>query len=435
MSAVENTVFISYRRETSSFIARAMFMDLRDHGYDVFMDVESINAGEFEGIILRQIAARAHFLMILAPGTLERCQHPGDWVRRELEEAIRLQRNIIPILVNDFRFKDEEKYLTGTLTALARFNGLTLPHEYFDAGMDKLRNRFLTLPVQVEVADTPQPDQPVVQQKIAEVTRQPRPDEAALSAEQWLNRGYEKHKKKQDFAGAIADYTEAIRLKPQYAKAFTNRGLSKALLGDYQGAIVDWNEAIRLNPQYSDAYYNLGVAKTDLGDYQGAAADFTEAIRLNPHSADTYYNRGNARYSLQDNQGAIADFTEAIRLNPQHANACYNRGNARYSLQDYQGAIADFTEAIRLSQEPDAYNNRGNARYNLQDYQGAIADFAEAIRLNPQFADAYNNRGYAWENLGDYEKALADYEAALRIKPDYELARKNRDDLLKKMKR
>lgn len=73
----------------------------------------------------------------------------------------------IPILVNDFRFKDEEKYLTGTLTALARFNGLTLPHEYFDAGMDKLRNRFLTLPVQVEVADTPQPDQPVVQQKIA----------------------------------------------------------------------------------------------------------------------------------------------------------------------------------------------------------------------------------------------------------------------------
>lgn len=56
----------------------------------------------------------------------------------------------IPILVNDFRFKDEEKYLTGTLTALARFNGLTLPHEYFDAGMDKLRNRFLTLPVKVE---------------------------------------------------------------------------------------------------------------------------------------------------------------------------------------------------------------------------------------------------------------------------------------------
>lgn len=66
----------------------------------------------------------------------------------------------IPILVNDFRFKDEEKYLT----ALASFNGLTLPHEYFDAGMDKLRNRFLTLPVKVEVADTPQP---VVQQKIA----------------------------------------------------------------------------------------------------------------------------------------------------------------------------------------------------------------------------------------------------------------------------
>jgi hypothetical protein len=52
MAAPLPTVFLSYRRYISSFITRSIFMDLRQHGYDVFMDVESINSGQFETIIL-----------------------------------------------------------------------------------------------------------------------------------------------------------------------------------------------------------------------------------------------------------------------------------------------------------------------------------------------------------------------------------------------
>ncbi len=82
------TVFISYRRNVASFIARAIFLELRANGYDVFMDVESIDSGAFDTIILRQIEARAHFVLILTPGTLERCAEPGDWLRREIEHAM-----------------------------------------------------------------------------------------------------------------------------------------------------------------------------------------------------------------------------------------------------------------------------------------------------------------------------------------------------------
>ncbi len=44
---MDNTIFISYRRSVSEFVARAVFQDLRAHGFNVFMDVESIDAGEF----------------------------------------------------------------------------------------------------------------------------------------------------------------------------------------------------------------------------------------------------------------------------------------------------------------------------------------------------------------------------------------------------
>ena len=82
MGENEKTVFISYRRAASSFLARAIFQNLTASGYDVFMDVESIDSGTFDTIILNQIAARAHFIIILTPGSVERCIENNDWLRK-----------------------------------------------------------------------------------------------------------------------------------------------------------------------------------------------------------------------------------------------------------------------------------------------------------------------------------------------------------------
>jgi hypothetical protein len=62
---MDNRAFISYRRDLSAFMARAVFQDLRTNGIDVFMDVESIDAGQFDRIILHQIAARPYSLLSL----------------------------------------------------------------------------------------------------------------------------------------------------------------------------------------------------------------------------------------------------------------------------------------------------------------------------------------------------------------------------------
>ena len=124
MAAPPPTVFLSYRRNYSWAIAHLVFQHLHQHGYDVFMDVESIDSGQFAPIILAQIAARAHFLVILTPGTLDGCQKPDDWLRREIEQAMELRRNIVPILADDFRF-DETVHaaLTGRLRELPGLSG------------------------------------------------------------------------------------------------------------------------------------------------------------------------------------------------------------------------------------------------------------------------------------------------------------------------
>jgi hypothetical protein len=100
----DGKVFISYRRARGSFFARAVFQHLTGRGYDVFMDNESLDSGEFRRIILGQIDARPHFLALLTPGALARATDPTDWLRQEIEHALELGRNVVPLLGEGFTF-------------------------------------------------------------------------------------------------------------------------------------------------------------------------------------------------------------------------------------------------------------------------------------------------------------------------------------------
>ena len=73
------------------------------------------------------------------------------------------------------------------------------------------------------------------------------------------------------------------------AETYFNRGLAKLELKDYYGAIADYTRAIELNPQYADAYNNRGYAKSNLKDYNGAIADMNEALRLDPDNGQVKY--------------------------------------------------------------------------------------------------------------------------------------------------
>jgi tetratricopeptide (TPR) repeat protein len=219
-----------------------------------------------------------------------------------------------------------------------------------------------------------------------------------------------------DKPGAIDDYNLAIQFNPNLAEAYNNRGIVRDELGDKPGAIDDFNLAIKINPNYAQAYYNRGIVRYDLGDKQGAIDDFNQAIKFNPNYAQAYYNRGVVRNELGDKQGAIDDFNLAIKINPNDALAYYNRGNVRDELGDNQGAIDDFNLAIKINpNDAEAYNNRGNVHYELGDKQGAIDDFNLAIKINPNYTEAYNNRGIVRYELGDKQGAIDDFQQAANL--------------------
>lgn len=99
----EYDISISYRRDEQGRvganipIARAIescFYKI-DKDYEVFLDMEECNDGKFQDVILPAIRTCGYFLLLLTKDALDRCQNEGDWVRKEIEEAIKYNRKIV----------------------------------------------------------------------------------------------------------------------------------------------------------------------------------------------------------------------------------------------------------------------------------------------------------------------------------------------------
>lgn len=95
---------------------------------------------------------------------------------------------------------------------------------------------------------------------------------------------------------------------------FFYRGVDKVERGNYQGAMVNFDQALRLKPNFAEAYYNRGLARSHLRNLQGAIADHNQVIRINPSLAEAHGNRGLIRYRLGNQRGAIADLQKAAQL-------------------------------------------------------------------------------------------------------------------------
>ena len=281
----------------------------------------------------------------------------------------------------------------------------------------------------------------------------------------YKERGHEKSAKG-DYAGAIEDFTQALKLKPDDVNAYNARAWTKTQSGDYTGAIEDYTQAIKHNPQdgtiyiqraqvrlklkdfigaiedynqalklkTDDSYFIInsrGRAKLESGNSTGAIEDFTEAIKLQPNDTYGYNNRGSAKRKLREYAAAIEDYTQAIKLNPKEPYSYRLRGHVKVELEDYTGAIEDYTHAIELNLEDSSYTyfayiDRGNAKRMSKDFDGAFKDYNHAIKLKPETANAYKDRGLAKANQKDYDGAIADYDKAIELNPKHAEAYHNR---------
>ena len=119
---------------------------------------------------------------------------------------------------------------------------------------------------------------------------------------------------------ALSAYDTAIRLQPNYAEVYNNRGNIKNELGSRDAALDDYNEAICLNPNFAEAYSNRGVMEFRLDKNATAFADLNKAICLQPNFMSAYANRGIVKLALKDIDEARSNLQTALVLAEQQRN-------------------------------------------------------------------------------------------------------------------
>jgi tetratricopeptide (TPR) repeat protein len=427
MGRIENTVFISYRRTNLPW-ALAIYQALTRHGFDIFFDYESIHSGDFEQIIFQNIRARAHFVVILTPSALERCNEPGDWLRREIETAIDEKRNIVPLFLEGFSFGSPAiaDKMTGKLELLKKYNGMNVPADYFDEAMERLRRERLNISLEAVLHPLSSTVQKAVEEQQSAANNATQIKQKELSAQEWFEQGY-KHLQESNYDAAIQANTATIALKPDFALAYVNRAAARVDKGELEEGIRDCNRAIELDPQIFNPYYIRGLAYDLQDNLEGAIRDYTESIRRNPNHAESYLGRSKMHISNHAWESAIADASRAISLSPRMSRAYNNRAVARLNKGDIVGAIKDCNEAIRL--EPTfhlPYYNRAAARLQQEDMDGAIKDLTESIRLDPNYVNAYLDRSYIYLLKGELEKVIQDADQAIHLDPMNAIAYNNR---------
>ncbi len=116
---------------------------------------------------------------------------------------------------------------------------------------------------------------------------------------------------REDYAGSVLAYSDAITLNPSSAEAYNNRGLAHYRLNDLAAALDDYNRALALRPDYANALTNRAIALFDRGEYTAVIADTSRAIELDPSADSAYVFRGNAYMRQGDYARGLADFLKA----------------------------------------------------------------------------------------------------------------------------
>jgi tetratricopeptide (TPR) repeat protein len=219
---------------------------------------------------------------------------------------------------------------------------------------------------------------------------------------------------KNDFARAIMDFDESLRLNPKNLVALSNRGAAWVLKGEPARAIADLDAVIGLNPKNPVSFSARGALWRQLKEFDKSIADLDEAIRLDPKQSQAYNNRALTWKAAGDYDRAIADLDEAIRLNPADEKAYGNRGDLWRLKGDLGRTIADLDVQIRMQPKDSfGYRLRGDAYRYKGDLDQAISDYNAALKIEPDDIATFTGRGLAYEKAGDLVHAREDFKRAL----------------------
>jgi TolB-like protein/DNA-binding winged helix-turn-helix (wHTH) protein/Flp pilus assembly protein TadD len=225
---------------------------------------------------------------------------------------------------------------------------------------------------------------------------------------------------------AAAYFTEATKIDPQYAQAYSGLADSYALLGDWEYGVLDPKEAfpkakaaarkaLALNADLGEAHASLALClKSFDWDWNSAEKELKQALKLNPNYASAHQRYGWLLMILGRHNEGISELKKAEALDPLSLIISADIADAFLIDRRYTASMQQSRRTIEM--DPTfamAHFQFGQALIATRQYDKAIGQLQQAIELSRRNPICTSHLGYVYAQTGrktESMKILAELE-------------------------
>ncbi len=236
--------------------------------------------------------------------------------------------------------------------------------------------------------------------------------------------GYlEEYHKPENLQSAIAEFGLALRIDPNYSRAFAGTGEAYWLGFEESNRTNDWigratencRRALSTLPEIAEGHSCLGEVYNSQGEYQRAVDEFKRAVALDSSRDNTLRGLADAYEKLGDGTAAESTYQQAIALRPRYWAGYNSLGGFYFRQSRYPEALKMFERVVQLTPENfQGYSNIGALLIAQGQYSKSIQALERSIEIRPTL-EAYSNLGGAYFALRRFDEAAQMYQKGLTL--------------------
>jgi tetratricopeptide (TPR) repeat protein len=223
---------------------------------------------------------------------------------------------------------------------------------------------------------------------------------------------------------ARRELAEIRRINEEKARASqamvaVETAMGHANQGDFAAALRQLRDAVKLSPRFAEAHYQLALAlRRASADDREIEAALKRVIELNASHAEAHYELALLFNRRGQAPEAVASFRRAIDLAPGLTEAHRELAKTAVAGEDWPTAMREFTSI--LAWDPGDAGSRhalGHALLQQRQWNAAAAELQTVIAMDPGLAEAHYDLGMAWRALGREGEAAEHLGVARKLNP------------------
>lgn len=254
----------------------------------------------------------------------------------------------------------------------------------------------------------------------------------------------------EDTVKAIADYTTAIKIKPDESDLYEKRAQIYYELGRYDLADADYQKMIELKPGDTMGYMGLGRNANAQKRWDDAIKQFDYVTKLASDYPSGYSFRAESYIGKEKWVEATDDIVKALTLDwdrkalymaselkepaftmvisklkvqsvksPNEAKWPYIIGTLYEQNDQYAKAIEYYEAANKRDVSPSVYNRISMCQFELGNYDESLASINQALNIDSTEVAYQALKANILYEMGDAKSAIAEWDKVLTAEPEY----------------